>query len=189
MRIYIQAFLATLGVALVLIGLFSLWRERSAVNHGANQVSLLDTLEKQGMLDFEAIAISGVAGEVVKLSDFEGKKIILNFWASWCGPCVDEMPSMIEMIEKLKGEIVVIAISADSSRESIVDFLKLFPKLENNKLFVIGWDKDLNIGRLYQADRLPESYVIGSDFKLARKVSGSIKWDTTEAIEYLRSLK
>jgi thiol-disulfide isomerase/thioredoxin len=189
LRIFINALIATIGVGLVLVGLFAWWQEKSLPSQGRDKVQLLNHLEGEGMLDFKAKLISGAVGEFAELSQFRGKKIILSFWASWCGPCVDEFPSMLNLVNQLNGDAILVAVSADSNRESIEEFLTLFPNVKTNSNVVILWDEDLSVGKLYQADRLPESYVIGSNFKLVRKVSGAIKWDTEEAIAFVKNIQ
>lgn len=188
-RIYINAAIATLGLALVLLGLFSMWSNKSAGMHGTQKVDLLETLESQGMIDFELPVVGGADGAQFQLKSLEGKKFILNFWASWCGPCVDEFPSMINLMKIMGDDIYIVAVSADRNQEDIHEFLKLFPEAKTLKNLIVVWDKDLSVGRSYQADRLPESYVVSTSFKKTKKVAGSIKWDTDDAIEYMKSVQ
>lgn len=184
-KIYVKAGLLTVGVGLVLVGLFMTWEQSSRTKiHGADQVAFVNALEAEGMHDFEGALLDGGR---LKLSDYKGKKVVLSFWASWCGPCIEEFPSMIKMIEKLNGDMILVAVSEDSRKEDIDDFLKLFPGAKNPNIKIV-WDQDLSIGKTYSAERLPESYVIGADFKMKKKVVGSIPWDTPEAIEYLKGL-
>lgn len=184
-KIYLKASLLTIGIGLVLVGLFLMWKEKSQKTvHGADQVAFINELEAHGMKDFEGELLDG--GKMM-MSQYKGKLIVLSFWASWCGPCVEEFPSMIKMVEKLGDKIVLIAVSEDARKEDIHDFLKLFPGTDNPNIKIV-WDKDLAIGKLYNAERLPESYIVGPDFKMKRKIVGSIPWDTKDAIEYLSGL-
>lgn len=183
-KIYVKAGLLTVGIGLVLVGLFMMWSEKSRSKiHGADQVAFINALESQGMHDFEGELLDG--GKL-KLSEYKGKTIVLSFWASWCGPCIEEFPSMIKMVEQLDGKLVLIAVSEDARKDDIQEFLKMFPGSENPNIKIV-WDHDLAIGKTYNAERLPESYVVGPDFKMKRKIVGSIPWDTKDAIEYLKS--
>jgi hypothetical protein len=87
----------------------------------------------------------------------------------------------------MKGKVEVIAVSEDSTKEDIETFLKSFSKTQN-PYFHIVWDKDRSIGQAYQADRLPESYIADKNLKLAKKVVGSIPWDTKEALQFMKDL-
>src|SRR3954471_22920881 len=60
----------------------------------------------------------------VALNDFRGKVVVLNFWASWCPPCIEETPSMIAMQEKMRGRITIVAVSTDDDRNAYLRFLR-----------------------------------------------------------------
>ena len=184
MKIYLKALLATALVAVGFFFLFGYWGKITLSEEGDRRLKLIESMEKQGLPDFSAVS---TRGQKIQLSQFQGKPVIVNFWASWCGPCVEEFPSMVKLIEEMKGEVQLIAISQDSSEEEMQSFLKAFPKGENPNIHVI-WDHDRSLGTMYSADRLPESFVADREHKLARKIIGSIDWATPEAIEYMRSL-
>jgi thiol-disulfide isomerase/thioredoxin len=135
-------------------------------------------------LDFKGETLDG---KEISLKQFQGKIVILNFWASWCGPCVEEFPSLVRLAETMKGKVEVVAVSEDSAKEDIETFLKSFPKTQN-PYFHIVWDKDRSIGQLYDAERLPESYIADKNLKLSKKVVGSISWDTKEAFKFIKEL-
>ncbi len=147
-------------------------------------MTAVESMEKNGLFDFEAEAVNGTK---IKLSEFKGRPVIVNFWASWCAPCIEEFPSMIRLIEEMKGEVVLIAVSQDSSKEEMLAFLKAFPKGNNPNIFVV-WDSDRSIGSRYAADRLPESFVANKNHILVRKIIGSIDWATKDAIDFMKAL-
>lgn len=144
----------------------------------------LNLMENEGVSDFSATTLDG---EAFKLSQFKGKVVILNFWASWCGPCVEEVPSLIKLIKELKGDVELLAISGDSSLEDINVFLKSFPDLKGPNIKVI-YDKDRSLMNTFGVTRLPESLVLNSDQKLAKKLVGSINWYTKDSISYMKTL-
>lgn len=152
---------------------------------GAASVDLLDKMENDSVMDFE---MTDVYGKKFKLSDYKGKVIILSFWASWCDPCVEEFPSMLRLIEKFSGEVIMVAISKDYEEAEILKFLKVFKAKSPN--LVVAWDnaETGKISELYQVAALPESFVIGRDFKLKRKVPGSENWATEQAYEFFEML-
>ncbi len=94
---------------------------------------------------------------------------------------------MIELVEKTKGNVQLIAVSQDSSADEIKAFLKAFPRSANPNIHIV-WDEDHSVGRLYNADRLPESFVANREHKLVRKIIGSINWASPDAIDFMKSL-
>ncbi len=183
MKLYIKALLITLVVATALGFLFWKWRASTAVE-APERIAQIDQMETDGVPDFE---LKSLEGKKVRLSDFKGKIVILSFWASWCGPCVEEFPSMIQLVEKMEGQVQLVAVSEDSSREEIEAFLNAFPKSKNPHIHIL-WDEDHSLGQKFNADRLPESFVLTADQKLARKIVGSINWASEDAQAYMRQL-
>jgi len=183
MKLYLKAGLITAIVAAILVGLFWTWTQRT-LPQGVGRVTRMDEMETKGLPDFE---LANLEGKPVKLSDFKGQVVIVSFWASWCAPCLDEFPSMIQLVEKMKGQVKLIAVSQDSAREEIDVFLKSFPKSKHPDIMIL-WDEKHTVGQLYDAERLPESFVAGKDHKLVRKIIGSIDWATPEALQFMQDL-
>jgi len=172
--------------AAILVGIFfwySANQEKLPVNQSPTEYQLLSKMEKEGVPDFQLERLDGSA---VKLSDFKGKVVILNFWASWCNPCVQEFPSMIKLVERFKGDIVVLAVSTDDDRKDIDAFLKAFGLPKPN--FEVVWDKDKSAMKAYGINKIPESFLVRQDMKLIRKVIGIEDWYTDGAIDYFHSL-
>lgn len=183
-KIYLKAFLVTVVVGVVFVFLFKKWHQKTVSQEGDRRLTVIEKMETEGLIDFSGMDSKG---RQISLENFKGKPLIVNFWASWCAPCVEEFPSMIKLIEELKGGVVLIAISQDSSKDEMMAFLKAFPEGDNPNIYVV-WDEDRSIGISYSADRLPETFVADSNHKLARKIVGSIDWATPEAIEYMKTL-
>lgn len=132
--------------------------------------------------DFE---LSTLEGEKIRLSDLEGQKVILNFWASWCPPCKKEMPEMQSFYEAYHEEIVILAVN---TAEKNPDNAKKFVE-ENGFTFPILIDDDSKIGGdIYKALALPTTYFIGTDGKiqLERKI-GPMTFD--EMVDIKNKLK
>jgi thiol-disulfide isomerase/thioredoxin len=183
-KIYLRAFLVTALVGVLFVVVFKRWYQKTVSQEGERRLNVIERMETEGLVDFVG---TDIKGRKISLEIFQGKPIIVNFWASWCAPCIEEFPSMVKLIEELKGEVALVAVSQDSSEEEMRAFLKAFPKGDNPNIYVI-WDEDRSIGANYSADRLPESFVADSEHKLVRKIVGSIDWATPEAIEYMKSL-
>ena len=105
--------------------------------------------------DFTGTLLGG--GELT-LSDYEGKVILLNFWATWCGPCVGEMPAFPRLLEKYGNELAVIAVDKEEDAGTVADFIA-----DRGYDFPVVLDTDGAIGRLYPSDGIPYTIIIAPD--------------------------
>lgn len=121
----------------------------------------------------------------IRLSDFKGKVILLNFWASWCEPCISEFPDMLSL-KKQRPDIEIIAVNRDQNLNDAINFIKTFP--ESIGLITYYWDPKGEITDLYGTEVLPESYLIGKDFKVLRKIIGIEDWDNPNVLRFIDSL-
>ncbi|UCD33304.1 MAG: TlpA family protein disulfide reductase [Desulfobacterales bacterium] len=131
------------------------------------------------------VSLPGLDGKNVSLADFKGKVVLLNIWATWCAPCVAEMPSMEKLYQELKGEdFELLAISVDESGAEAVK-----PFVEKYKLgFPVLLDTKGEIKDLYQATGIPESFIIDKNGMIVDKIIGPRDWATSEAIRYFRNI-
>ncbi|WP_102401558.1 peroxiredoxin family protein [Haloimpatiens massiliensis] len=115
--------------------------------------------------------LKNIEGKTVKLSDFKGKKVFLNFWATWCEPCRSEIPDMIKLQNEIKdSNIVILAINIGESKNKVEDFVK-----KNNMNFTVLLDEEQKVASKYSVSGIPTTYLIDENGKL-------IKW-TTGAME------
>lgn len=133
-------------------------------------------------------------GRPVKLEDLRGQVVLLNIWATWCGPCRDEMPSMERLHQELgpKG-LKIVAVSVDAVPGSaaaggqqggdVAEFVKQF-----GLNFTIWHDPSGAIQRTYRTTGVPESFVIDRNGVIQKKVIGATEWDTGSHPELLRRL-
>ena len=131
-------------------------------------------------INFELLDMQGKKRSLV---EFKGKPVLLNFWATWCPPCLEELPSLLKYSEKAKDEygLVVLAVSIDLSKNDVVHFFnekKLWPL--SSLPFTILLDSSAEIAKKYGTVKFPESYLISSDFKVVKKFTGSQNWDSIE---------
>ena len=118
----------------------------------------------------------------VSLHDFRGKTVVLNFWTTWCVPCIEEMPALQRLQQQLPN-ITVLAVSTDESETAYHNFLRD----HGIKLLTIR-DPQKKSSELYGTTGQPETFIIDPSGKLRRKFIGAQQWDSPEIIQYLQKL-
>jgi peroxiredoxin len=117
----------------------------------------------------------------VALSDFRGQVVVLNFWGSWCAPCIAETPALVQMQRRMKDKgVVVLAVSIDVDDAAYHRFLKDF-----NMNMVTVRDGDHKSADLYGTFGWPESYIIDRKGVIRRKFIGAVDWNSPEVTDFL----
>ena len=120
----------------------------------------------------------------VTLSQFRGQVVVLNFWATRCPPCVEEMPSLVQMTTRFKDKgVVVLAVSIDADDAAYHKFLK-----DYSVSMVTVRDEAQKAARLYGTFGWPETYVIDRNGVIRRKFIGPVDWTSPEVTDYLSKL-
>lgn len=120
--------------------------------------------------DFTATLIDG---KTVKLSDLKGKPTLINFWATWCGPCVGEM-SAFQRLEKDYGDkINILAVNSGEDADTVKDFIK-----SNNYTFPVALDENYDIATLYPTNGIPYTVVVDANGKITHVSTGALDADT-----------
>ena len=110
-----------------------------------------------------------VTGKTIKLSDLRDKPVYLNFWATWCPPCVKELPHIQSKYEQYKDRIHFLAISVDSEQEAPAQFIS-----SKGYTFTVGYGNEREISRAYNIEAIPASYIIGTDGTIKAQSVGSM---------------
>jgi thiol-disulfide isomerase/thioredoxin len=124
------------------------------------------------------------AGRKVALSDLRGKVVVLNFWATWCPPCVEEMPSLVSMQHQMRDSVVVFAVSVDEDEAAYRKFLEQFHAQE---LLTVRDPEQAGV-RLYGTTGYPETFIIDRQGMVLRKLVGPVDWTSPEMLGYLRQV-
>ncbi len=123
------------------------------------------------------------AGITMSRASFGGKVLVLNFWATWCPPCVRETPALVALHEQLKDSgVVVLGISVDKNEKKYKDFVRRF-----KVSYPIARDEEGVVAGLFSTYRYPETYVIDSKGKVVQKIIGA-EWTVDNMSRYLKSL-
>jgi peroxiredoxin len=125
-----------------------------------------------------------VGGKATHLSDLRGKVVVLNFWASWCPPCVEEAPAMNALQEKIAGRGgTILGISVDEDNTAYEDFLKQYAVN-----FPTYRDTTKGIAENYGTRMYPETYIIDREGRIDRKLIGPQDWTSAEMMAYFDTL-
>jgi peroxiredoxin len=120
----------------------------------------------------------------VTLSQLKGQVVVLNFWATWCPPCIEEMPSLVEMQQRMKAKgVTVLAVSVDVDQNSYQRFLK-----DHNVNLLAVRDGEQKSNQLYGTFKFPETYIIDRNGVVRRKFIGAVDWTEPEVVDYLNKL-
>jgi len=130
-------------------------------------------------------ALPGPGGSTVRFGTFKGKVVFLNFWATWCPPCREEMPGMEQLYQRYKSRgFTILAVSVDGEGEKVVK-----PFLREYRLtFPVVYDTRMKVADLYQVRALPSTYLIGRDGQIAALALGPRLWNGPEAHALIESV-
>lgn len=117
-------------------------------------------------------------GQAAKLSDYYGKPIVLNFWASWCGPCQSEMPDFQEQYLELEGKVQFLMVNMTGGRETLQSAKEF---IENSGYtFPVLYDTQMDAAETYRVYSLPTTYFIDAEGYLVAQATGAINADTLQ---------
>ncbi len=133
----------------------------------------------------DAFMLRDLDGKLTSLADFEGKVVLLNFWATWCANCRKEMPAMERLYQSLRAEgFEIVAISVDQvSTEKVKAFAE-----ELKLTFPVLHDRDSIISNLYSNPGVPVSYLIDREGRIVYRVLGEYDWYSSEARNTVQAL-
>jgi peroxiredoxin len=126
-----------------------------------------------------------LAGNMMSLSQFRGKVVLLNFWATWCGPCRVEMPAMEQLYRTIpRGEFEILAVSTDPQGVAVT---RPFQR-EMGFTFPILHDSEYRVGIIYGARTLPLTFMVDRQGVIRKKIFGARDWDSPEARDLIQML-
>jgi len=132
--------------------------------------------ELQDAPDFK---VEDNSGEVVKLSDMKGKPVVVNFWASWCGPCKSEMPDFNKLYKKYEDEIQFMMVNMTDGGQETKDSASTFIQKQGYE-FPVYYDVEYSASNAYNVMSIPATYFITKDGKIAAYANGAINESALE---------
>lgn len=138
---------------------------------------------KINLMDNYDFTLEDLNGNMVKLSSLKGKKVFLNFWATWCPPCKAEMPDIEKLYQETKdNDLIILAVNSGEDKKAVENFMN-----ENNYNFTVLLDVKGEVSRLYQVTGIPTSYFIDTGGFLDDGISGAMPLEAMK--EYVSNLK
>ena len=132
------------------------------------------------------IVVNGLNGSPLKLSDLKGKVVLLNFWATWCPPCREEIPSMIKLNKAMTGKpFQMVAVSIDEGGKPAIE--SFFQTSDFSDLPTYT-DPDSRAAKAYDITGVPETFVINKNGIIVKKVIGPLAWDSPDVAAFLEGL-
>ncbi len=147
--------------------------------------NILSQLEEVGASNFSLPSVIADDDRLVSLSDLRGTITIVNFWATWCSPCIEEIDSMLKLVDKFQGQVKILAISMDENKSDIIHFMKAF-EMDSSDFIILHGNKQ--IAESWGTWRLPESYILNREHKLIKKVASTENWATPAVFHYFDQL-
>lgn len=176
--------LFSIGVALILGYLAMVFLHHQRPVDFAQRV---DYFKANGVPDFQLLPINSLpSARPVSLSDFNQKVVIINFWATWCKPCVAEFPSLVVLSRLYQNDprLKIVAIAVHSPQKDIENFLSVGASHAPN--MVVLMDNDGSVASSYGTEKIPETYIINNKHLLLTKVISEQNWVSPEFLTLLK---
>jgi thiol-disulfide isomerase/thioredoxin len=126
-----------------------------------------------------SVTLTDAAGNALPLSDFRGKLVVLNLWATWCEPCLREMPSLDRLQSHFGDRIAVLAVSEDRGGAKIIEPFIAKLTLKSVKVYV---DPQSEVGHAFDVRGLPTSFLVDHDGNVLGRVEGGADWDSAKML-------
>jgi peroxiredoxin len=150
----------------------------------AEAIKELDLIRPSRQKLAEPFSLATPGGGTVRLADHRGKVVMINFWATWCPPCLEEMPAMERLYRRQKDAgFTLVAVSVDAEPAKVTPFVT-----QHKLTFPIGLDPRMDLANAYAVRALPSSFIVARDGTLAALAIGPRHWDGDAAHSLVEGL-
>lgn len=171
-----------LALTLLLVVLGALARGQT---NSEGQPPLGEFIPASRPLPAPTVEFADLDGKAVSLSDFAGKPVLVNLWATWCAPCRHEMPSLARLQRRLGDKIAIVAISQDLGGSKAVAPFIADIGLKGVKIYL---DPHNRVGHAFHVDGLPTSFLIDRQGRVLGRVEGEADWDSPKMLAIINPL-
>ena len=129
-------------------------------------------------------ALPTLTGGTVRLSDYRRQVVVLNLWATWCPPCIEETPSLKKFADEMAGQgVAVVSISVDEDPKALQEFISQY-----GLTYPVARDPRQAVTSRYGTFKFPETFILDEDGRIADKIIGAIDWQDPRIREFVRNL-
>jgi thiol-disulfide isomerase/thioredoxin len=158
------------------------------VHAGAEPPGVLDKLKLVGArLDAPDAAFIDAAGRTVNLADFRGRYVLLNLWATWCGPCITELPELAKLNAELPQDRMTV-VPIDMLEKVDAEKLSAFLAMHDAGGLPVYMDREFSVQRGFVANELPLTVLIDAGGRIVAKAAGAQKWADPSAVAYFKAI-
>ena len=162
-----------IGIVIFMVGAYALYAQLSERIAPPEQLATQPTQQTQQIQKAPDFTVYDKEGNAVKLSDFFGKPIVLNFWASWCGPCQSEMPDFQEKYQELGNDIQFLMVNMTDGQRETLEVASEFIA-QKGYTFPVLYDTQAQAATTYSVYSLPTTYFIDAQGNVAAQATGAI---------------
>ncbi len=147
------------------------------------EIDSVESVEKLPIADFN-LHVKDLNGQLVNMEDYRGKVIFLNFWATWCMPCVAELPSIDKLYKEFKDENIAFLLISSEQPEKV----KRYHEKKGYEIPFHIIDKDGSIPNQYYSNSIPTTFIINKEGKIVKSSIGPEDWDDDAFIETIKKM-
>jgi len=175
-------FILLVSCCLCLLGPLRLFADDAVLQQALKSMNVT---APKAFLPAPSFSLSDIEQQTVRLSDYRGKLVLLNFWASFCAPCRREMPALESLWLRYRDQgLVVLALSADRDNlQRVSAFIN-----EGRYSFPVLLDTEGEVRKTYEVRALPTSYLIGRDGRFVGRIIGEREWDSVRGRKMIELL-
>ncbi|MEE8483170.1 MAG: redoxin domain-containing protein [Nitrospinota bacterium] len=150
----------------------------------AGSLNRVDIVQAKEIIPAPEVVLEKLEGGKIPLKDYRGKWVFINFWATWCPPCIKEMPAMEGFYNKFKKHnLVMLAVSIDKKKELVVEFVKKY-----NLTFEIFIDSETKVAKQFGVKGIPATFILNPQGEIVSQAAGARKWMDPSIIDYFEKL-